>query len=380
MNVDKIREDFPVLSKKVIYFDSACMSLKPVQVIEKMNEYYNEYPACAGRSVHRLGIKLEGEIADARELVKKFINARNSKEIIFTKNTTESINLLANSLNFKKVLLTDKEHNSNSLPWRKFKYGVIKSNQDFTFNLEKFNKGIKDYDLISFVLTSNVDGYNLPAKEIIKIAHENNVKVHFDAAQTVPHQEIDVKKLDVDFISFSGHKMLGPTGTGVFYGKEELLDEMKQFLVGGETVIDSTYTNFVPEPLPAKFEAGLQNYSGIIGLGAAVKYLQKVGLNNIHEHEVKLVKSVNADGLELIGYSGERGIFNFNIPKVTHHEVAHILNYGKNIMVRSGRHCVHPWYNSNNIDGSVRASFYLYNTLDEVKIFNEEIEKLKKLS
>nr|MBA4404998.1 selenocysteine lyase [Nanoarchaeum sp.] len=379
MNVNKIRDDFPVLNKKAIYFDSACMSLKPVQVIEKMNEYYNEYPACAGRSVHKFGVKLENEVRDARELIKKFINARNSKEIIFTKNATESINLLANSLNFKKVLLTDKEHNSNSLPWRKFKYGVIKSNSDFTFNLEKFTNGIKDYDLISFVLTSNVDGYTLPFKEIIKIAHENKVKVHFDAAQTIPHQEIDVKKLDIDFMSFSGHKMLGPTGTGVFYGKEELLKEMKQFLVGGETVVDSTYSTFVPEPIPAKFEAGLQNYSGIIGLGAAVKYLQKIGMDNVHEHEIKLVKEINTEGLELVGYTGERGIFNFNVPKVTHHEVAHILDSSKNIMIRSGRHCVHPWYNANNIDGSARASFYLYNTLEEIKIFNESLEKLKKL-
>ena len=379
MNVEKIREDFPVLKKDMIYLDSACMSLKPRQVVDKINEYYNEYPACAGRSNHRVGMQVENEVAETRKLLKKFIGAKKDSEIVFTKNTTESINLLANSFEGSRVLLTDKEHNSNLLPWQRFKQGILRSNLDSTFSLERFSEIIKNYELISFVATSNLDGYTLPIKEIVKIAHEHDVKVHFDGAQFVPHNEVDVKKLDIDFLSFSGHKMLGPTGTGVFYGKEELLKDMKQFIVGGETVINSTYNDFVIEKVPNRFEAGLQNYAGIIGLGAAVKYLQKIGLEEIKEHEVKLVKAVDVNGLKLVGYTGPRGVLNFNVPGVNYHEVSSILDVSKKIMTRSGAHCVHSWYNAQNIEGSARASFYLYNTLDEVKSLNEGLEHLKKL-
>jgi cysteine desulfurase/selenocysteine lyase len=255
----------------------------------------------------------------------------------------------------------------------------LKSNDDFTFNLDKFSEAAKNYDLISFVWTSNFDGYTLPVKEIIKIAHENKTKVHLDAAQSVPHKEINVKKLDADFITFSGHKMLGPTGTGVLYTKEKILEDMKTFLAGGETVIDSNYDSHVLEKLPHRFEAGLQNYAGIIGLGEAVKYLKKVGMSNIEDHEKKLVKEVDNSGLKEVGFKGERGVFNFNIPKMDYHEVASILDHSKNIMVRSGVHCAHSWYNTHKIKGSVRASFYLYNTLEEIKILNEELKKIKSL-
>ncbi|MCD4759467.1 aminotransferase class V-fold PLP-dependent enzyme [archaeon] len=376
MNVEKIREDFHILKKGIIYFDSACMSLRPKQVIDKINEYYTEYPACAGRSIHKLGNKVEDEVDDARNVIKKFIGAKKSKEIIFTKNATESINLLANSFKFDKVLLTDREHNSNLLPWQTKKYGIFKVNNGF--NIEKFSEIVKDYDFVSFVFTSNLDGYTIPAKEIVKIAHEEGAKVHLDAAQTIPHQEVNVRKLDADFISFSGHKMLGPSGMGVLYGKEELLEKMDQFIIGGETVVNSTYDSFEIEKLPNKFEAGLQNYAGIIGLGEAAKYLSKIGLNEVHDHEIKLVKAIDTEGLKVVGIPGG-GIFNFNIPGVNYHEVASILDASKNIMIRSGAHCVHSWYNANSIGGSCRASFYLYNTLDEIRVLNEELEKLKKL-
>ena len=376
MNVEKIREDFPILKKNIIYLDSACMSLRPIQVIDKIREYYEEYPACALRSSHKLANRATNEVKDARETIKKFIGAKKSKEIIFTKNTTEGINLLANSYKFKKVLLTDREHNSNLLPWQKKKYGIFKVNSGF--NLEKFSEIVKDYDFVSFVFTSNLDGYTLPAKEIIRIAHENDCKVHLDAAQTVPHQEVDVRKLDVDFLTFSGHKMLGPSGIGVLYGKEELLKKMDQFIIGGETVTNSTYDSFDVEDIPHKFEAGLQHYSGIIGLGAAAKYLSKIGMENVHEHEAKLVEAVDVSELKLFGIKSS-GILNFNVPGVNYHEVASILDASKSIMLRSGKHCVHSWYNANSIEGSVRASFYLYNSMDEIKILNEGLEKIKKL-
>ncbi|MBT3690997.1 aminotransferase class V-fold PLP-dependent enzyme [Candidatus Woesearchaeota archaeon] len=378
MNVEKIREDFQVLKKEIIYLDSACMSLKPIQVVDKINEYYNEYPSCAGRSVHKMGLKLDKELDDSRKSIQKFVGAKKSSEIIFSKNASESINLIANSFKFDKVLLTDREHNSNLLPWQKFKYGILRSKEDFTFDLEKFSEAVKKYDLVSFVYTSNIDGYTLPVKEIIKIAHDNKAKVHFDAAQAAPHKEINVKKLDVDFLTFSGHKMLGPTGTGAMFVKEKILDEMKPFLIGGETVVDSNYDSYVLEKLPQRFEAGLQNYAGILGFGEAAKYLGKIGMSDIEDHEKKLVSAVDVKVKE-VGFKGERGIFNFNLSGIDHHEVAGILDSSKNIMVRSGMHCAHSWYNAKQLKGSVRASFYLYNTLEEVKIFNEELEKIRKL-
>jgi len=380
MNVEKIRKDFPILEKKkFIYFDNACMPLRPKVVIDKINEYYNEYPACAGRSYHDFGTRLTDEVTKARELVKKFVGAKKSKEIIFTKNTTESINLVANSFKFNRILTSDREHNSNLLPWQKFNHDVVKSKEDFSFDLESFSDRVKNVDMVSIVHTSNLDGYSLPVKEIIKISHENDAKVLLDGAQSVPHKEINVRKLDVDFLAFSGHKMLGPNGVGVLYGKEELLNEMNSFILGGETVSDSTYDSYNLEEIPHKFEAGLQNYSGILGLGSAAKYLMKVGRNNIEKYENLLKSRIQVDGVEKIGHVGESGIFNFNIPGKSAHEVAMMLSASKKIMIRSGAHCMHSWFNSNNLEGSARASFYLYNTPEEVDTFVEELEKIKKL-
>ncbi len=395
-NVEKIREDFPVLSKSIIYFDSACMSLKPKQVINKINEYYNEYPACAGRSSHKLATKVETEVAKARNEVKNFINAKYDSEIIFTRNTTEGLNLVANSIGLKQgdeVIISDKEHNSNLLPWLKLqekgiKVFVVDSNDDNTFNLENFrNSFTSNTKVVSVVHVSNLDGVENPIKEISQITHKNNALLLVDAAQSVPHKEVDVKKLDVDFMAFSGHKMLGPTGTGVLYGKKEFLEKLDQFIVGGETVIDSTYKDYKIEEIPMRFEAGLQDYAGIIGLGEACRYLKKIGLKKISEHEIKLNKMITealADNkkIELIGpKEAEKrgGIFSFNIKGIDMHHVARMLDKSKSIMTRSGAHCVHSWFNKHNMKGSVRASLYLYNTEEEVKIFIEEIQKIIKL-
>src|SRR3989338_5692407 len=296
-NPKKIRKDFPVLSKPIIYFDNACMSLKPMQVIDKINEYYKEYTACAGRSAHRLALRVEEEVDKSRNEVKNLVSAGHTSEIIFTRNTTEGINIVANSLGFKEgdeIVISDKEHNSNLVPWLKLrskgiKLKIVKSNPDNTFNLENFKKSLNEKTkLVSFVFTSNIDGVTNPIGEIAKIAHKNNSLVLVDGAQAVPSMEVDVRKLDADFLAFSGHKMLGPTGTGVLYGKKELLEGMEQFIIGGETVVDSTYTDYKMEELPMRFEAGLQDYSGIIGLGEACRYLKRVGMRKISEHETKL--------------------------------------------------------------------------------------------
>jgi len=395
-NVEKIRQDFPMLSKPIIYFDNACMSLKPMQVISKINEYYKEYTACAGRSAHRLASRVEEEIDKSRNEVKSLINARHSSEIVFTRNTTEGINLAANSIglnNGDEIVISDKEHNSNLIPWLKLRKNGIKvvvaeSNKDNTFNLENFRKSFTSKTkLVSIVFTSNLDGATNPVKEIARISHQNGALIMVDAAQSAPSMEIDARKLDVDFMAFSGHKMLGPTGTGVLYGKKELLENMEQFIVGGETVADSTYNNYKMEEAPMKFEAGLQDYSGIIGLGEACRYLKKIGLRNISEHEKKLNKAITEslireEKISIIGpaeHEKRAGIFSFNIDGVDPHNAAKILDASKNIMTRSGAHCVHSWFNKHNLKGSVRASLYLYNTEEEAKIFVDEIKKIIKM-
>ena len=382
MNIEKIRKDFPILDK-VTYLDSACISLKPIQVINKINEYYNQYPACAGRSAHKLSKKVDEEIYKTRKSIQKFLNAKSEKEIVFTRNTTESINLVARSLNIKNVLISDREHNSNLLPWMYLhKFKILKSKDDYTFNMELFKKEVKNVSLVSVVFTSNIDGYSLPIKEIIKIAHENKALVLLDAAQAVPHKEIDVKKLDVDFLAFSGHKMLGPTGTGILYAKEKLLEEMKPFILGGHTVYNSTYKDYNLEKIPERFEAGLQDYAGIIGFQESVKYLNNIGMKNIVEHEAKLKKYLinelkNMNKISFVGNLNDSGVLSFNIKGMNCHDVAIILDQN-NIALRSGSHCCHSWFNANKIDGSVRSSLYLYNNLEDCKILIENLKKISK--
>ncbi|MEM4246854.1 MAG: cysteine desulfurase, partial [Candidatus Woesearchaeota archaeon] len=349
MNVEKIRKDFTCLEQKPkpVYFDNACQSLRPKIVIEKMQEYYDKYPACAGRSWHDWGQKVTEEVKKARTTAQKFFNAKSPDEIIFTRNTTEGINLVANCLDLKgkKVIITDKEHNSNLLPWQKLAKTGIKFETVPFGDAGALAKKISGAGLVSMTMTSNADGTSIPAKEIIDTAHKNGALVLLDAAQSAPHQEISVKKLDADFLACSGHKMLGPSGTGILYGKKELLDKMPQFMVGGETVKDSTYATSEPEKVPEKFEAGLQNYSGILGLGAALEYLKNIGLEEIHKHEIALNKKITeaiGDKVQLIGPKDAEqrsGIFSFNINKMNPHDVAMLLSKSHNIMTRSGMHC-----------------------------------------
>ena len=376
-----IRENFPILNK-VVYLDSACMTLKPKQVINKINEYYNEYPVCAGRSSHQLSNKVNEEVYKTRENVAKFFNTK-KENIIFTRNTTESINIVANNFKGKKVLITDKEHNSNLLPWqRNENLKVLSSNQDNTFNIEGFKKNLNGVNLVAINHVSNLDGVINPIKEIVKIAHDNNSLVLVDAAQSAGHHEIDFKRLDVDFLACSGHKMLGPTGTGLLISKKELLEDLEPLNIGGGTVIDSNYDNYKFEEIPLRFEAGLQDYAGIIGLGEAINYLKKVGFGNIEKNELKLNKMITEkllDEVQLIGPEDSKlrpSIFSFNIKNFSSHDISGILDSSKNICIRSGAHCVHSWFNKHNLKGSARASLYLYNNEDDINKFVEEIKKL----
>ena len=393
-NVDKVRKDFPILNEKIIYFDNACMSLKPKQVVEKMNEYYYKYPACSGRSGHKLAKQVENEVDLARREVQKLIGAGSSEEIIFTKNATEGINLVANAISWEKgdeVIVSDKEHNSNLIPWLKLiPQGVVvkvcKGNEDGTFNMKNFKDCFSQRTrLVAIVHVSNLDGVENPIAEIVKISHEKGVWILVDGCQSFPHKAIDVRKLDVDFFAFSGHKALGPTGVGVLYGKKELLNKLNQFIVGGQTVLDSTYEGYDEELPPKKFEAGLQNYGGIIGFGEACRYLKNIGFREIEKQERKLnelATSLLKGKVEIIGPPNAAlrgGIFAFNIRGMKTHDVAKMLDASKGIAVRSGAFCVHSWFNARKMDGAVRVSFYFYNTEEEVKIFAKEVEKICEL-
>ena len=400
MNIDKIRQDFPLLNKqingkKIIYFDSACMSLKPMQVVTAMNEYYLKFPACSGRSSHRLGELVTKKIKESRRIVADFINA-DEREIVFTRNTTEAINLLANSLDLKKgdlVLTTDKEHNSNLIPWqvlvkkKGIRHEFIRSKNDGTFDFEKYKDLVGGAKLVSMVHTSNLDGTTIPAKEIIEIAHKNGALVFLDAAQSIPHKKINVKELGVDFLAFSGHKMLGPTGTGVFYGKHNLLENLEPFMVGGNTVEYSTYTDHKMLKAPEKFEAGLQDYAGIIGLGEAVKYLESIGFDTIKEHEYRLNKYITDElsrfmQIKIIGPIDSvlrSGIVSFYIDGVDMHQIAIMLEELSGTMIRSGQHCVHSWFNDKKIKNSARVSLYFYNTMEEAEEFISSLNKIMKI-
>lgn len=424
LDLKKIRGNFPSLNQKIngqppIYFDNACMSLRPKQVIEAMNEYYEKFPACGDRSHHVWAEEVTRRCQLAREKIAKFINAK-PEEIIFVKNTTEGINLIAQTLfnsssqsdsdhqgDLPLVLTSDKEHNSNLIPWQmlekqgKIKRQIIPTNSDGTFDLERLQIGLGKprrfpdggttiKDLVALVYTSNLDGVTNPVEEIVKIAHQNGFLVLLDAAQAVPHQRIDVKKIDCDFLAFSGHKMLGPSGIGILYGKYELLKKLPPFLTGGETVADTTYeTAEFLEP-PHKFEAGLQNYAGIIGFGTAIDYLSEVGLENIHQYEVELNTYLDSKlrllktprQLTILGPADPAlrgGITSFTIEGVDHHKIALLLNSTANIMARSGSFCVHSWFNDRGIKGAVRISLYLYNTKEEIDILIKTLEKIIKL-
>jgi len=402
MNLDAVRNDFPFFQetsngKPIIYLDSACQSLRPRSVVEEMNEYYLRYPACSGRSYHKLASQVTQKCDEARSQMARFLGAAKKEEIIFTRNTTEGINLVANSLDLKSgdaVLIGGKEHNSNLIPWQMLvkKKGIqlkiLPPREDGEFDLANYEKLLDEsVKLVSLGYSSNLDGVTIPAEQVIRLAHRNGSMVLLDAAQAAPHRKINVRALDVDFLVLSGHKMLGPSGSGVLYGKASRLDALSPFLVGGDTVANSTYESCEFLPVPERFEAGLQDYAGIIGLGEASRYLQAVGFDFIQKQELLLNQAVNEgikniDGLKLIGPadpSRRGGITTFYIEGIDSHRVAIMLDQMANVCVRSGQHCVHSWFNAHNIKGSVRSSVYFYNTLSEVEIFVDNLKKIRKV-
>ena len=396
MDVVSIRKDFPtVRDGKGVCLDSACQSLKPDCVIQKIMEYYNEYPACGGRSVHSMGTRVSMEMDETREKLASFFGCDDPNEFVFTKNTTEGMNTIARGFGLKKgdvVVTTDVEHNSNHVQWLQLaddigiKRRYCKTSFEGEFDIESFKKVMdRDVKLVSMGQTSNVTGCTIPVKDIVEIAHDYGAAVAIDGAQSAPHMPIDLKELDVDFFCASLHKMLAPTGVGFMYGKADRLRELKPLIYGGGIVGLTTYDSVKISPAPEKFEAGLENYSGIIGSGAALDYLSKIGMKNISEHERHLQRKIqdgikDIDGLSIVGPEDpdkRGGVFSFNIKGLSSHDISMMLDNMDNIMIRSGMHCAHPFFVSRGIDGSARASVYLYNDDSDVERF---IAALKKLS
>ncbi len=399
MDAEKIRGDFPILQRRVggkpiVYFDNACMTLKPVHVMEAMNRYYMEFSACVGRSGHRLSSEAEEAWAESRKTIGKHVGAKKSEEIVFTRNTTEGINIVARCLGLRKgdvVVTSDREHNSNLVPWQTLskegvEHRIFKAGD--SFDIAEFEEVMdRNVKLVSVVHTSNLDGVTLPLKEISRLAHDYGALVLADGAQAVPHKDVNVRKLGVDFYAFSGHKMLGPTGTGALYGRYELLERMEPLISGGDTVEYSTYSGHKFLKPPERFEAGLQDYAGMIGFAEAARYLDRVGKERVEKHVVYLNRIITEglsgiDGLRILGpeeAEQRSGIFSFVLEGMGYHDVAMLLDNNANIMVRSGQHCVHSWFRAHGIEGSVRASLYLYNTEEEAESFVDEVRKIAKL-
>jgi cysteine desulfurase/selenocysteine lyase len=377
----RLRRDFPPLRDgRLVYFDNACMALRPQAVIDAITAYYTEYPACGERSLHRLGRRVDEEMSLAREAARRLLHARRVEEIVFTQNTTHAINLVAHSFPFAPgdvVVTSDQEHNSNLLPWQQLSRDGVEHRAVAFGDLEALRMALTPaVKLVSMVMTSNLDGASIDARRTVEVVHEAGIPILLDAAQAAPHQELDVRSLDVEFLACSGHKMLGPSGTGLLYGKRDALARLRPTLVGGGTVEDSTLRGATYRDGPERFEAGLQNYAGIVGLRHAIEYLERVGREAIHAHEQRLTRQLQ-EGLErypnvtIFGPAAERrgGITSFAFAGIDVHDVCLLLDQSAGIAVRSGRHCVHSWFNAHRIEGTVRASFYLYNTEEEVATF-----------
>ena len=391
LDVSKIRDDFPILSRKVygkslVYLDNAATSQKPRQVISALTEYYEGYNANVHRGVHALSMEATDRYEEAREKVARFIGARQSEEVIWTRNTTEAINLVTGSWarsNLQpgdEVVVTEMEHHSNMVPWqmvtqeRGATLRYLRLGDDGKLDLDDIDTIINDRTkMVSIVHASNSLGTINPVKEITARARAVGAAVMIDGAQSVPHMSVDVQDLDCDFLAFSGHKMLGPTGIGVLYANREVLETMEPFLTGGEMVLSVTLDGADWNNLPMRFEAGTPNIADAIALGAAVDYLDSTGMDNIRRHEVQLTGyalSCLREIEELVIFGAEAaedrgGVVSFHTPDVHPHDLGTYLDQ-QGIAVRTGHHCTMPVMRKLGVPATTRASFYLYNTEEEV--------------
>ena len=404
LNVDEIRKDFPIFQREtkpgtpLVYLDSTATSQKPLAVIEAMDNYYRRSNANIHRGVHTLAEEATSMYEQARVKIARFINAPSSHQIIYTRNTTESINLVAYSwarANLKAgdlVVLTEMEHHSNLVPWqileaeRGIELDFIPVTEDGLLDLETYKVLLaREPKLISFTHMSNVLGTINPAAEIIRLAHKAGAVTLVDAAQSVPHLKVDVQTLDADFLAFSAHKMCGPTGIGILYGKMDLLEAMPPFLGGGDMIKEVKLRSYRPNTLPYKFEAGTPAIAEAVGFGAAVDYLSSLGMDAVatHEHEITeyaLERLEEVPGVRVFGPGAERkgGVAAFTLEGVHPHDVAQILDQD-GIAVRAGHHCAQPLHEKFGLPATSRASFYLYNTKEEVDLLINGIYKVKQL-
>ncbi|GGE48458.1 cysteine desulfurase SufS [Pullulanibacillus camelliae] len=399
MDSQAIRNQFPILDQQVndhqlVYLDSAATSQKPLPVIEAMNRYYREYNSNIHRGVHTLGTRATDAYEGARDKVRQFIGAASAKEIIYTRGTTAGLNLIsysyarANLSEGDEIVLTPMEHHANLIPWQQaakatgatLKY--IPMQKDGTIRLEDVRETVTEHTkIVAMAHVSNVLGTINPIKEVAAIAHEKGAVMVVDGAQSTPHMKIDVVDLDVDFYAFSSHKMAGPTGIGILYGKERLLENMEPFETGGEMIDFVDYYDATWKELPWKFEAGTMPIAEAVGLSAAIDFLQDVGLEKIHEHETKLARYAleqlkAIEGIQIYGPAERVGLVTFNLGDVHPHDVATVLD-AEGIAIRAGHHCAQPLMKWLGVSSTARASFYLYNTTSEIDALVEGLKKTK---
>jgi cysteine desulfurase/selenocysteine lyase len=401
MNTE-LREQFPILHEKIhghplVYFDNAATSQKPRSVIETIDNFYFHNNANIHRGVHTLADRATQSYEDAREKVRAFINAKNLAEIIFVRNATEAINLVAASFGHKnfhagdEVIISTMEHHSNIVPWQLIceqtgaKLQVVKIHENGELDLNHYKKLLNNRTkIVAITHVSNTLGTINPIKKIIALAHAHNIPVLIDGAQAVSHMQIDVQNLDCDFYAFSAHKMYGPTGVGVLYGKEALLDAMPPYQGGGSMIKKVTFAKTEYADLPKKFEAGTPNIAGVIGFGAAIDFLISVGINKIFQHENNLLnyakeKMIKINELKVIGNALDKvGVISFVLDKIHPHDVATILDT-EGVATRAGHHCTMPLMDFYNIPATTRVSFGVYNTVEEIDIFIAALDKVKKI-
>jgi cysteine desulfurase/selenocysteine lyase len=395
-----LRRRFPALARRggppaPAYLDSACMSLVPTDVLDAMEEYYRKYPGCGGRSIHRFAAEVGERYEAARAGFAEFLGAPGgASSVVFLRNATEAINLVARGLDWHRgdrIVLSDQEHNSNLVPWQRLarergvRLSFLRLPDDGSFDAEAFEQLLGTRPrLVTLFHTSNLDGRSLPAREIVERAHDRGALVLLDGCQAAPHRSVDLRRIGADYYAVSAHKMLGPTGTGALVGAPPALEALAPLVVGGETVEWTTLEGHELRAAPHRFEAGLQNYAGVLGAHAALRLLGRVGLDRVEAHDRALneraTRALSEERrVRILGpaRAAERSsIVAFTLDGIDPNDAALFLDEGHGVLVRSGQHCVHSWYERRGIPGNVRASFYLYTTPGEVDRLVDGVREL----